>query len=348
MFVSSLKIKTFRCFEALTLEFNEPITVLEGPNGAGKTSVIEALYYACYLRSFKTHLPRELVRWESDHFFLALEGRSETQEPWELKIAATALKRQVKADGVALSSYKELFERYRIIVLGAHDMELVQGSPEERRQFVDHAILLTDPLYLQKMRSLKKILRQRNAFLSHVSHGHFDTDAYEVWTDQLQKATLLIREERKAYLKILEAELQALVHQHLPSKAPNIELLYQEGDEKNCSPEREISARRSLQGAHLDEIQIMWNGQSARRFASRGQHKLLIYFLKLAQLTVLKKPAIVLIDDFVTDFDDERTELLVQLLCKEGRQVIFTTPSGSSLFRQLKEKNFSAECKLIG
>lgn len=346
MFVSSLKIKTFRCFEALTIDFSEPITVLEGQNGAGKTSIIEALYYACYLRSFKTHIPKDLIQWTQNHFFIALDGMSSTQDPWQVRIAVTQSKKIIKADGALLVSYKELFDRYRVVILSAHDMELIQGPPEERRLFIDQAILLTDPSYIQKLRTLRKVLKQRNAFLA---QGVFEKETYTVWTDQLVEISNLIRAERQSYLALLEKEIQRLLREYIPFDNLLIELSYQENSEKNCYPEKEFSAKRSLQGAHLDELHILWNGQSARKFASRGQHKLLIYFLKIAQLNVLQKPAIVLIDDFVTDFDNFRTELLTQLICGKERQIIFTAPTGagSTLFHTLKEKHLPVERQQI-
>ena len=56
--LSQVKLKHFRCFESFQLDIEAPTLLLEGANGVGKTSFLEALYYSCYLRSFRTHIPR--------------------------------------------------------------------------------------------------------------------------------------------------------------------------------------------------------------------------------------------------------------------------------------------------
>ena len=68
--ITNLQIKNFRCFGSLDLAFDNPITLIEGINGTGKTSLLEALHYLCYLRSFRTHLPQELVQFGHDNFFI--------------------------------------------------------------------------------------------------------------------------------------------------------------------------------------------------------------------------------------------------------------------------------------
>ena len=346
MFVKTLHLRQFRCFESLQLSFDTPVTIIEGPNGSGKTSLIEALYFACYLRSFRTHLPRELALWETKGFSLVLTGDiTPASDGWDLKIMVSGSKRMVKANNVTIASYKELFDYYRIIAFNAQDMELVSGSPEERRQFIDQAILLTNPTYIQSLKNFRKILKQRNALLAHPTPlkttSQQDTESrklehFSIWTERLQKATIEIRAEREVYVALLEKELQHLINENLKPDIPVVTLKYKAVDERNITIEREIYMRRSLIGAHLDEIEIFFNQQSARRFASRGQLKLIVYFLKLAQLSLLNKPTVVVVDDFITDFDKERSERLIELLCSHGNQVIFTVPSGSDLNERIR------------
>ncbi|HBL98730.1 TPA: hypothetical protein DDZ86_03750 [Candidatus Dependentiae bacterium] len=355
MFVKSLLVRQFRCFESFQITFDAPITIIEGPNGSGKTSLVEALYYACYLKSFRTHLPREMAQWDKEGFSLVLTGASdassmEVDKDWDLKVVISNTKRLIKANGAAISSYKELFNFYRMVALSAQDLLIVSGSPEERRQFIDHAVLLTDPLYAQSLKSFRKTLKQRNALLA---QGALDRVVYEIWTERLQGVTSEIRTQRERYLADLQVEVNRLVKEHLESEIPTIELQYKIGDDQNSTLERETYVRRSLMGAHLDEINILFNGQSARRFASRGQLKLIVYFLKLTQLSLLKKPTIVVVDDFITDFDEQRSERLLELLCGRQnhslaqRQVIFTVPSGCDLGERMKKKNYAISIKTL-
>ena len=68
--LTTIQVKNFRCFERLSLDFTSPLVIIEGINGIGKTSLLEALYYACYLRSFRTYSPKEMVRFGQENFFI--------------------------------------------------------------------------------------------------------------------------------------------------------------------------------------------------------------------------------------------------------------------------------------
>ena len=93
----------------------------------------------------------------------------------------------------------------------------------------------------------------------------------------------------------------------------------------------EMMQRRSLFGAHLDDFSMTFQGKSCRTYASRGQQKLLIFLLKLAHITLLRKESpsggvVLLVDDFMTDFDQERAQALIPLMTSLPTQLIVTTP----------------------
>lgn len=73
MLIEQLTLKNFRCFKNYSLDFSSNIACIVGPNGSGKSSILEALHYACYLRSFRTHIPRELVSFDDENFFIRVK-----------------------------------------------------------------------------------------------------------------------------------------------------------------------------------------------------------------------------------------------------------------------------------
>src|SRR5690349_8885573 len=156
--VTHIQIKDFRCFESLTLSFEGPIILIEGDNGSGKTSLLEALYYGCYLRSFRTSSPKELIRFGSNSFFVKMAVRNQLNAQTfghDIQVGFSRGKRVVKVDQKPIASYKELMDHYRIISLTDDDMQLVKGAPQERRSFIDQAVLLNDPAYGQKLRDFR-------------------------------------------------------------------------------------------------------------------------------------------------------------------------------------------------
>ncbi len=155
----------------------------------------------------------------------------------------------------------------------------------------------------------------------------------------LWKRSLIMQQQREIILKRLTeginkqretlfAELAPIECHYVPKKA--LGKSYEEFWDTNKNiMEQEGRFGRSLFGAHLDDIQIIFQGQSSRLFASRGQQKLIVMLIKIAQLELLHArgiPAICVLDDFMTDFDGDRMIRVVAALNSLDTQLIFTTP----------------------
>jgi len=344
--LASVYLKDFRCFEHMTIDLDSPVVLICGSNGTGKTSVLEALYYGCYLRSFRTHTPRDLVALGKESFFVKFLIRDWTEESCvdhTIQIGFSNNKRLVKVDNKTTVSYKDLLSCYRIVSLTEDDLTLIQGGPEERRAFLDTALLLHDASFITKMREYRIILENRNALLQ---KDLVDKEAYFVWTKKLWEASFNIQEIRKQLLSVLEVEVNVMLTHYIDQNV-SISLTYQakKGSDlpfeeflrKNTSFEelmrQESYFKRSLFGAHVDDFTISLEGKRSRAYASRGQQKMIILLLKIAQikqLTLKNGPIIFLLDDFMTDFDVERGKALLQALFELRCQLIFTSPRRDS------------------
>ena len=53
MHIYSLRLRNYRNYSALELDFDPNINVFLGPNAQGKTNLLEAIYYLSLLRSFR-------------------------------------------------------------------------------------------------------------------------------------------------------------------------------------------------------------------------------------------------------------------------------------------------------
>jgi len=327
--IKEVRLKNFRCFEEYKLNFDDSkINVIEGPNGSGKTSILEALNYACFMRSFRTHKPKELLKFESDNFFIEIKGVSAIDaDEWTLSVALSKGKKKVKLNGKNISTYREIFDFYRVITMNEDDIMLVKGSPELRRNFLDQAILLTKPEFSQTLREYKKVLKQRNSLLY---KGVVDKISYDVWTEKLRELTDLIRKERLSLMTRLEKVSNELIADFF-NEEKLITLDYKTREESNLY-EKECLMRRTLFGAHLDDFNLFYKNVGSKKFSSRGQQKLVVMALKIAQLKILNKPVVFLIDDFISDFDEEKLNSFIELLKSTGSQLIFTTPIKNLIF----------------
>ncbi len=345
MRIVSASLRNFRCFSSLDLDFEKPIVLIHGPNGSGKTSILEAFHYACYLRSFKTHLPKELVLAQAEGFGVGLGLVSQGFDALSVQFAKS--KKTVKLNEQGIGSYKELYEAYRVITITEDDLQIIQGAPSARRSFLDTVVLLLDPSHAATSQKYRAILNNRNALLA---KGRFDDESYMLWTEQLLQTSFKIQKARLDAVKQIESEAKLLIRELFPLMADSQEepltmdytyarpysglqdtMTVQNLIERYPGlKENELRQKRSLLGAHLDDFVVTYLGKACRTYASRGQQKLVVFLLKMAQLQVLKvrgsTGTILLVDDFMTDFDEDRAAALLPLMTKLSTQVILTSP----------------------
>lgn len=337
MRATSLALTHFRCFQQLELDLNKPIILIEGCNGSGKSSILEALHYACYMRSFRASSPLQMIGFTQEALSVKITGITDN-ESWNLVVGACAEKRQVKLDGKAITSYKQILDRYRVITITEEDLELMQGYPESRRSFLDTTLFVMSPDYILIMRSYLKTLKQRNALFM---RSNLDLTTYEIWTEKLEELSGVIQAQRKELLQRLEEEVNILLKIYSNSQA-RIRCEYKIKERTPDLLEREKRAGRTLLGAHLDEITIFYENHHSRHYASRGQQKMIVILFKLAALKLLKKPALLLLDDFMTDFDNTKIEQLLGALLADNNQIIITCPLKESRLATIL-KNYQAQ-----
>lgn len=344
--LANIYLKDFRCFDQETIDLDSHIVLICGANGTGKTSLLEALYYGCYLRSFRTHVSRDLIALGKESFFvkfLVRDGLKDNLIDHTIQVGFANNKRLVKVDNKAMVSYKDLLSYYRVVSLTEDDLKLIQDGPEERRTFLDQALLLHDPSFITTMREHRVVVENRNAL---IQKDVIDKEAYFIWTNTLWNHTTEIQKIRKQLLQQLEAEINIMLHQYIDENL-SVSFVYQakKGSDlpfdmfiqKNSSLEelmrQEMYFKRGLFGAHIDDFSIVLEGKRSRTYASRGQQKMIILLIKIAQikrLTIQKGPIIFLLDDFMTDFDVERGKALLQALFELNCQLIFTSPRRDS------------------
>ncbi len=335
--ITQIHVKNFRCFDQKILDFDNPVVVIEGSNGVGKTSLLEALYYGCYLRSFRTHLPRELIRFGQDSFFIKIEVNNQALLH-EIKVGFSGSRRLVKVDQKAISSYKELMDHYRIVSIAEDDLILIKSGPQIRRSFIDQAILLHDPEFITTIRNFRQVVDNRNRMLY---SGSYTPQEYAIWTEQLWQKSREIQHIRQKMLHDLAQEVARIVKEffnnsfsvtfeYMPKKMPPDQSIDDFLTASSSLGKQEHQLRRSLFGAHLDDFAIQFQDRGSKMFASRGQQKLIVFLLKIAQikqLAIRRGPALFLLDDFMTDFDENYAQLLLSVLTSLDSQLIFTSPA---------------------
>jgi DNA replication and repair protein RecF len=228
---------------------------------------------------------------------------------------------------------------------------LIKGSPAGRRAFIDQAVVLVNPEALELYKTFKQVLSCRNALLERYN-ANIDFLELAIWTQKLLEISLKIQELRQNVMLKVEQVVNELLDQFF-SGIYHISIDYDSkwlvlGDNQDVSLYKidqliyqERAIKRSLFGAHLDDLIFQIRGQKARIFASRGQQKLICLLCKVSLILIERgdrvKPML-LIDDFISDFDTVRLSNLIDFLVSRQNQIIITAPFFDSGIKILVEK----------
>ncbi|MGM0381322.1 MAG: DNA replication/repair protein RecF, partial [bacterium] len=203
MLIKSLQVSQFRCWSYRQLQFDREITYLVGPNSSGKTTLLEAVNYLSTGRSFRTRRDGRLIKWGNSYYSI----RGEFEEGPVRSIAVSyedspsrAFK-QVKVDDELLSRLSGLQGLFPVVLFSPEQLNVLTGSPKNRRQFLNQLISQYSKEYLEKLKEYKGALHQRNSLLKKNSP---DTTLLETYEKKMAQTAVYIYQQREKLL----AELQ--------------------------------------------------------------------------------------------------------------------------------------------
>ena len=174
MYLSHLTLTHFRNYQQLDLAFNRPLTVVQGANAQGKTNLLEAIYFLATSKPVHALNEREIVGWQAQDEpipYSRITGHVQVEErALTLEIVLTPrgdnlnFTKQIKVNGVNKRSV-DLVGLLRAVLFLPEDIKLVDGSPGERRRYLDIALCQIDRTYLRALAEYNKVLAQRNSLL---------------------------------------------------------------------------------------------------------------------------------------------------------------------------------------
>ncbi len=327
MYLKSLYLRNFRNYKEASFSFSEKLNILYGENAQGKTNLLEAIYLIATGRSFRTQALSELIQTGETFFFLEAEIVRD-QVLQKVKISFDGQKKEVSLDATSYSSFYPLLGTLPSVLYTPYDIELIAGSPTERRRFLNLHLSQSDPLYVHHLARFWRAMKQRNCLLR-LKNG----DTLECWELEMAQSAAYIAKARQEMIEELKPTLK-LESQQFAIGAHSLELqisanpkTYLEQLKKNRGREMELG--QTLIGPHRDDLVISIDGKPARLFASEGQKKTAIAALKLAEWERLSKRAgdlaLIGFDDLGGALDTARQKQLKNRLTSLG-QVFITIP----------------------
>lgn len=330
-----LELINFRNYEYEKLTFDPGLNLFYGKNAQGKTNLLESIYLAANARSFKPANDKELIRFNQRSAYIkALIKISSRKKEVEFKLSLNERKK-IRINGLELDRIKDLREQFSLVLFAPEHLELVQGGPAGRREFMDSVLKVTNSLYTQALYTFKKILYQRNQLLK--KRPRWFKDQLEVLDKQLAPSISYLVKNRRIFISEITDILKD-IHRKLSEGNEEIDLEYRtnasEDPKENLlilkdSREEDINFQRTSIGPQRDDIEIIINGKTARNYASQGQSRTITLSCKLAEAALRRRKLafspILLLDDVFSELDKERSALLLDEIAEY--QTIITTNS---------------------
>ncbi len=337
MAISRLIIENFRNLSAVDLEFDHGFNFLVGKNGSGKTSLLESIFYLGHGRSFKSSVTTRIIRYEQPHF--TLHGRiQERQHQWSVGLQKLRQGNSiVKINGEDGNKIADLAHLLPMQLITLEGLTLLNGGPAFRRAFLDWGLFHHQSYFHAAWSNLYRLLKQRNAALLQT----YDYGQLKIWDVELTKLAHQVSQWRAEYAEALRPEIEQTCRLFLPEL--EINLSFHQGWEKDSDYgdllkqnfERDKAIGYTVAGPQKADFRFKANGLPVEDVLSRGQLKLLMCALRLAQgehlMAQKNRHCIFLIDDFASELDESKRALLAERLQNSGSQVFVTAISQDQL-----------------
>lgn len=361
--LNKISLTQFKNYPSASFEFKERITGICGLNGRGKTNLLDAIYYLCFTKSYFSKFDLLNVQFNEDGF--RLEGnvsqrslQKDIKDDYNIvSIFRGAGRKEVLVNDVAYEKFSSHIGKFPCVMIAPDDIEMITGSSEQRRKFIDTVLSQVDANYLQQLIIYNKVLLQRNSLLkSFADQKNRDMQLLQVLNEQLIPSGNEIHRKRKAFLEKL-IPLAKEFYLQIAHNNEMIDLIYESQLNENIfeellerSKEKDILFQRTNAGIHKDDLTSQLNTKPFKTIASQGQKKSLLFALKLAEFEMLKESKgfapLLLLDDVFEKLDDQRMQNLLKWVCVNNESQVFITDTH---FERLKSSldNFGFNSQII-
>ncbi len=345
MHIERLELKNFRNYDSIELDFSSKINVLIGENAQGKTNLMESLYVLSMAKSHRTSNDKELIRWEADYGKIKGDVQKKYGRlPLELTLSKKGKKAKVNhIEQTRLSNY---IGQLNVVMFAPEDLNLVKGSPQVRRRFLDMEIGQISPVYLHDLLQFQKVLKQRNHILKQNQGKSTLKDVmFDVYTEQYIEAAVKVVQKRFQFMEYLQKWAEP-IHFGISRGLEKLTVAYDstigiEADwsEKDMkahiekrlqdNQKRELDRGVTLYGPHRDDLKFNVNNYDVQVYGSQGQQRTTALSLKLAEIELIKQEVgeapVLLLDDVLSELDDYRQSHLLNTIHGDVQTFVTTT-----------------------
>ena len=343
MILTNLQLKNFRNYDNLDLSFNKKINIFIGNNAQGKTNILESIYVLSLTKSHRTNKDLYLIK--KDSLFTKIIGTiNDNDKNTKYEVLINENGKRVSINDKPLKKVSEYLSKINAIMFCPDDLEIIKGSPQERRSFFNVSISGFNNDYVRYLNEYNKILKTRNEYLK--NYEIINKDYLDVLTNKLIDLNIYIYNERKKYVETINKYLSN-IYKDITGKT-NIVLKYDsfmENDNRNDLEDKfnmvynnELFQKVTLLGIHKDDFSIFIDDVKINNYGSQGQHRIAVLCLKLSEIKIYeeeynKKP-ILLLDDIFSELDTTKKSNIIKFI-KNDLQVFITSTDLNNIDKKI-------------
>lgn len=370
MYISRLSLNEFRNYKQLALDLEPGLFVFHGDNAQGKTNLLEAVSMLAMASSFRASSDREVVHWFAQERVAHVDGtikrrdddlrieiilfdpttptfKTHTQgerETHALELPANAPRKRYKING-APKKTMEAIGQLRVVLFAPTDLHIVDGTPDERRRFLDRALCQIQPHYCQALMKYRKIVAQRAALLKRIRDQQEDPQMLNYLDEQLTQLANHIIHERQSMVAVLNQHANAF-QLAISGGREQLQIVYRPSFKVDAAwsiaeaPKQYLAQLREarkkeiwqgicLLGPHRDDLEFLVNGVNMLTYGSRGQQRTAALATKLAELAFMRintgDEPVLLLDDVFSELDHLRRDYLLSQVMQHDQVFLTST-----------------------
>lgn len=329
MILNKLDLYNVRNIQHACIFPSPAINFIYGNNASGKSSLLEAIFILGRAKSFRAASLNSIINFNEDNFLVSGKLLGKDNTFCQLGISTDKKNINIRMNGTTVKKRADLAYTLPLQLIHPKSYKLLDAGSQVRREFIDWGVFNLHNEFLPLWRNFKKALSQRNIILKKKLVNQID-----VWNQELVQYGTIVAKYRQQYLMLFQPEFNNIVNKFLDIGTIDLKALNGWSSEQDyyqvlCSDiDKDLRYGYTHSGPHRGDFQLLVNNKIAKNFVSRGQLKLLVLALKLAQVNLLyqesNKTTCILIDDLASELDYKNKRKLLNFLSDMNVQIFMT------------------------
>ena len=351
LIIRKLNLINFRNYKKTSINLDKKINILIGDNAQGKTNILESIYFLALTKSYRT-ADFNLINKESE--LTKVKGEIKINNIYKsMSVELSKEKKHVKINNNEIRKISDYITNLNVILVSPEDINILQGTPAERRNFLNIELSQLSKNYIKKYNEFNRILKIRNNYLKMLyKSSNTDKRYLDSVTENLIEREIDIYQERKKFIDSINDQISKIYEDI--SGIKNFKVIYETNvDLGDFSKEKirenllkkyktnlnkEIENGMTIYGPHRDDLFFLIENEDIKLYGSQGQQKIAIIALKLSEIEIFKRITntypIVLLDDIFSELDTKNRNKLINYI-NSDIQVIITANDTRGINKKL-------------